>query len=364
MSSTSTYPTAKTFTGEVVLADKAAKSDTLFCLSCGQQMLLKRGEIRIAHFAHKVVPETCSYETVLHSSFKHLLFQRISESLTQQISLLMFWNCSKCYEKHQGNLLKKARDVKLEHSFGTCQPDLTLFDSNGNPIVFIEIVVTHQPEANVLAYCKAHKITLVKFELKKFEDLERLEADILDPNYVDCCIAPPPPPQENTQQERRRQLFLGKREGEECPKCKSKTQYPKTMRAILVSCWKCGNNVSLCFVQSGGRVLYGPEYFDVAEFDVLKRRDFLRSRNPLSIDIRRFTDRRTGAVKTFCYCHFCVTPNGLNYYYDAKTRYLKKNSTLEGKSHRIVNSNLRDFPFGKYCTNCDYWKYKAQYGWW
>lgn len=359
MSVNSTYPTARTTEGEIVLANEADRSKDFYCLSCGGQMLLKRGQIRIPHFAHKFIPENCSSETVLHSSFKHLLFRKIDESLKNKEPLLMSWKCKKCYEKHEGNLIKRADSAKLEFSFSKCQPDIALFN-NEKPIVFIEVVVTHQPEINVLEFCEENQVILVKFELRNFDDLDRLKTANLDPNHVDCCLKPPPK-KKNTE------VYQGgyqRSQGKECPNCLDTTLYPKSVRVVVVSCWKCGRDVSLCYAQSYSKVLYGPEYFGEEEFKTLEKFNFLNTNNPHSIQISRFTEGKTGLVKTFCFCRSCNSNQGLNYYFNPKNRSLWKDYELEGGINKILNRKLRDFVFGNYCTNCEYRQYRHKYGWW
>lgn len=53
----------------------AEKSKNYFCPSCGESVILKQGEIRTTHFAHKI-SDTCNQETITHKTAK-LLIQKV-----------------------------------------------------------------------------------------------------------------------------------------------------------------------------------------------------------------------------------------------------------------------------------------------
>ncbi|SHF89037.1 Competence protein CoiA-like family protein [Caldanaerobius fijiensis DSM 17918] len=59
-------------------AEEAKKDKYYFCPSCGEQVILRKGTIRTAHFAHKP-DSTCSKETVIHKTAK-LLIQEVIQS--------------------------------------------------------------------------------------------------------------------------------------------------------------------------------------------------------------------------------------------------------------------------------------------
>lgn len=184
------YPTAQTLNGRVVLAQTADRTDRFVCLGCEQPMVLRRGKVKRPHFAHQGVPPTCNAETVLHSSFKHLLHERLQHHLDTETPLPMTWTCFCCRQTHEGSLLKAVSTSKLEYSLGTCRPDLCLFDAMGQPSVMIEVVVTHAPALYVYHTCVEQQLQLLIFELHDFDDLERLQQDVLDPNWVSVCKDP------------------------------------------------------------------------------------------------------------------------------------------------------------------------------
>lgn len=62
----------------VVAPDNARKDEKYFCPSCGDLLVLRKGEIKKPHFAHKAT-DTCSEETVIHKLAKFLIIQKVDE---------------------------------------------------------------------------------------------------------------------------------------------------------------------------------------------------------------------------------------------------------------------------------------------
>lgn len=85
-----------------VSASDAEKSDRpFFCPRCEDEAILKKGTVKIHHFAHKP-PVTCEYglgETELHRKCKMDLYEGLSE-------------------------ISRFRDVEIEKNLGTVRPDV------------------------------------------------------------------------------------------------------------------------------------------------------------------------------------------------------------------------------------------------
>ena len=92
------------------------------------------------HFAHQADAQ-CNPESVLHKIAKMLLCTQIENVLSAGRQIPLTWKCSRCSDEHKGNLLRKARTVRLEYSLPDCRPDLTLLDQHDKPVAVIEIVV-------------------------------------------------------------------------------------------------------------------------------------------------------------------------------------------------------------------------------
>lgn len=214
MSSKILYSTARTHNGQLIQAIDAEKGQPYECLICNQILVLRKGQRKRPHFAHKVLSANCSPETALHHSFKTLLCEKIQEHLDRQSSLKIEWDCSYCHRKHEGNLLKKAIEVRLEYEIGDCQPDIALLDPSSKVVAVIEVVVTHSPEEKTLNYYTKNQIAVVRYKLRTDEDLQRLDNSVLEPDQVSLCVNP------------------------KCPDCK---QYMSIKRLLIMDapCWKC-----------------------------------------------------------------------------------------------------------------------------
>ena len=71
-------PLALDETNLVIAPENASKEKRYFCPSCGDLLVLRKGEIKKPHFSHKA-SDTCSQETVIHRLAKFLIIQKIKE---------------------------------------------------------------------------------------------------------------------------------------------------------------------------------------------------------------------------------------------------------------------------------------------
>ncbi len=62
----------------VIAPEDASKDKKYFCPSCGDLLILRKGEIKKPHFSHKA-SDACSQETVIHKLAKFLIIQKIKE---------------------------------------------------------------------------------------------------------------------------------------------------------------------------------------------------------------------------------------------------------------------------------------------
>ena len=148
----------------------------------------------------------------------------------------MTWKCAHCDGVHEGNLLKRVRSVGLEHDFGSCRPDIALFERSGRPIAFIEVIVTHPPDENLLGYCHDHLIELLECHLKTEQDLEQIAtSSSLDITRGSYCP-------------RMR-----------CSNCSARLTANK-LHLVTAKCPRCTRDMAIAFA-SDGRVVRGPDEF-------------------------------------------------------------------------------------------------------
>jgi hypothetical protein len=221
------YSLAKNSNGVIIPAKNAKKGLRYFCITCNNEMILKKSEkgLRRPHFSHKSLVSNCTAETALHMGFKELLYDKIKVSLDQNKELKMEWKCNLCHDNHSGNLIKKTKDVRKEYSFGVCRPDISLLNESGKLIIAIEVVVTHEPEKNTIQFYKENKVILIKFNLSSDSDIDLLNNDTLFPDYLEVCPNP------------------------KCTKCGGSTA-KKYMYIMRGKCWKCKYPMTISSVYS------------------------------------------------------------------------------------------------------------------
>jgi hypothetical protein len=150
---------AKTSSGKIVHVTKAEKGEKFTCANpnCNGEMILKKGEIRRPHFAHKHVEYDHGGETPLHYNTKILLFDFLQNSAINETPTFVQFKCS-CSETHSINLLEHITDVYVEKQVTKIyRPDISLYSENKFKMA-LEIIVTHDLESEASSYLKKHEI--------------------------------------------------------------------------------------------------------------------------------------------------------------------------------------------------------------
>ncbi len=255
------YTYAKDTSGCRVKAADAIRGSGFFCLVCESQLTLRKSGntgkgAKRPHFAHRASEPNCSPETALHFSFKHLLGEKIAKHLADQKPLPIRWQCIYCDEEHIGDLLKKIKSVKVEYNLTVCQPDIALFDSEGNVFAVVEIVVTHKPNEQAIKFYSENNIILVQVNLSSDSDLENLEQKISNPDLVGTCFN---------------------------PKCKTCGQHQQKTRMMVIEapCRKCGTAMKVAIVH-GAKLRdshIGPDKFSKGQIQIAESKGVVIAKN-------------------------------------------------------------------------------------
>lgn len=224
-------PYAYDSTGNLVHIDNARKEDTYKCPECGKVLSLNISRIpegqkyhRRNHFSHpKGSPDNKCTESFLHKLFKERAANCIREKITNGNEFIFAWQCNECSEYHQGNMLKKARIVCLEYDLGICRPDVALLDADGKVVIAIEVIVTHKPEPETIAYYNAHKIACLQINVSDFSDCENVEDKLMHPDSVNLCPVPI------------------------CKICGQRMHMAK-MTIVNANCWKCKEEMKIAMI--------------------------------------------------------------------------------------------------------------------
>ncbi|MFD3165457.1 competence protein CoiA family protein [Herpetosiphon sp. NSE202] len=131
-----------------------------FCPVCNEQVIMKLGQQRVYHYAHKhdSYCDTTKPETALHLNTKFY----IAKQLQQSQSILLTEVCQhQCGTTRDTIWLEGWDDVKVEYHTHFVRPDIALLRNNV-VIAAIEIVVTHPVSQGKADYLADRKILWIE----------------------------------------------------------------------------------------------------------------------------------------------------------------------------------------------------------
>ena len=198
-----------------------------------------------------------------HEKAVTLLEQRIQASMGHELEAVS--SCNECGEQLKVNLVQDASRVERDTPIGQARPDLAIFDAQGLPLRFIEVVDTHKPSPNVHGYALENNIDVFEFHLnaREREFVGRRKNRALDAALVVKA--------------RLRDLERGTLVVDahtllcQRPKCQgcSASLPLRTITIRTKDCWKCGEDVRVAVGDMDGEALE-QDYFTYEERDFAK----------------------------------------------------------------------------------------------
>jgi competence CoiA-like predicted nuclease len=84
-------------TNQYILPNKAEKNVEYICIDCKQKVIFRKGEVRVAHFAHYSPTNNCSYyehpnESQLHKDAKY----KLADWLKNKMKIIIDFDCPEC----------------------------------------------------------------------------------------------------------------------------------------------------------------------------------------------------------------------------------------------------------------------------
>ena len=142
------------YDGDVVVhIDDVSKHGTFYCLSCGKEMVVRLGDKKSHHFAHKVNDVSCNLETYLHKLAKLLLKRKFQEG-NFEIEISQYSLCKRSRNCLFENNCKVLGDKKydLKQYYNACEEEQyidgfcadLLIIGKGQPPILVEIYVSHE----------------------------------------------------------------------------------------------------------------------------------------------------------------------------------------------------------------------------
>lgn len=179
------YKFAEDKSGKITHINTTLSEMRYFCPECNEPLIVKKGNIRQHHFAHKN-NTGCSGtgEGYLHKTFKKMLFEILRNNIFSNTPIIVNFQCNICKMKHNANILMGIIEVKDEYNLTECRPDIVLINQNNQAQIIIEIVDKHEPEKNVINYCTKNQTVLIRIKLDSIEDLENVINKIQNPTNM------------------------------------------------------------------------------------------------------------------------------------------------------------------------------------
>ena len=128
--------------------ETAEKGKRYFCPACQDTVILRKGEIKTSHFAHKA-SENCNQETIIHRIAKQLILQVISDWKDNKVEAPILKRiCEICRKPKNQPLPDKVEHAVLEYRMlDGFIVDVALMVEN-EPAAAIEIKVSHAVDDN------------------------------------------------------------------------------------------------------------------------------------------------------------------------------------------------------------------------
>lgn len=166
--------------------------DGLICPECGQPLIVRKGDVRIHHFAHKSGGGISCGETAVHLMAKQI----IAES-SYIVIPPVFINQTMVFKESRIKILEAHQELRIENYI----PDILLKLEN-NVFLAIEIFVNHKTEEDKIKFYRDKRILALEIDLSKQsitseEDLKKILLDGLSLKYwLSFPIQSPRPPKQ------------------------------------------------------------------------------------------------------------------------------------------------------------------------
>lgn len=160
----------------VVSPSEARKGDPYFCPKCQAPVIVKQGDIRVHHFAHKSDTNCQGPESTLHSACIKAIannLYHLSEALEQDDWLKIVDICSKCQRDFNPRYPNPDtyNDVRLEYKLldSEYRADIALLE-DGKLKGIIEVRHTHAVDDKKWAFLNENKIPCIEISAEKMKE--------------------------------------------------------------------------------------------------------------------------------------------------------------------------------------------------
>jgi hypothetical protein len=312
----------------VDLAQTGERPKDLKCVECSEPVLLRHGEQRQPHFAHRVAVGCTAGESALHRSAIRVIVDGILRAASDGRTYPFPIVCEFCDASRLGNLSRTVGlSIEIDrHLTDAVRPDILVRTADGSPAFAVEVIVTHEPEEGALSAYRSLDIPVIAV-YPSWETLEGLRTglDHLTPRQgfevvgavglMSRCRFP-------------RHLEPEDAEPRPCPVCAVESRVV-TAEVATGQCWspQCGGRVRVLDVYAidrGKRVLIAAGASDLTGIAKIARE--------LGVQLGYRNSKPTGTSYFMNICA-CGAPSGDNYVYDGALgeKYVPSVTDLVGR---------------------------------
>jgi hypothetical protein len=214
--------------GVIVRPGAAEHGRCYYCPSCHEDVLLRRGQVRVAHFAHRASTH-CSLETVLHQAAKIQIQQTVrswkagtgpSPSVERQ--------CVSCNNTVEVPIPAGVDDAILELKVADGSVVDVALIAGGMPLAAVEVRVSHKVDADKASSLPIPFLELEAQQVLNSPDLWRPLQETFPAPVCDSCEARLKPFAEKASS-------VARKSGQVLPYI--------PYRYGIAKCWKCGEEI-------------------------------------------------------------------------------------------------------------------------
>ena len=242
-----TVPFGADAAGNIIAVENAGRAVDYCCPGCGTPLVLKQGVVRRHHFAHK--PEAnCSPESALHVATKRRMVAAVQEWRAGVAPRpVVRRRCEQCHKWFDRPVTDRVVGADLERRLPSGRVvDLALIDGEGRVLLGVEVLVTHEVDADKeMALGDQSWIEVVA---ESMEDaavwIAGRAGGRVAPSVCDEC-------RERPVRRRRQTVEIARRYGMAIP--------ADWFFAVEVECWRCKHPTPLFFWPGIGACRTAPE---------------------------------------------------------------------------------------------------------
>ena len=174
--------------GNILHVSEAEKGGTYTCPLCGDRLITRNeGKTQRPHFAHfKKTEAGCNGESLLLFLFREKAVALLKKHIEQKMAFPVRWSCPLCNRPYEKDILQQVTSLSTETNIDGHQPDITLWDAKGRPLIAIKLLVRRKLTKKTIHFYEDKGIILIQICLEE-DDWMQVENKLATPASVTFC---------------------------------------------------------------------------------------------------------------------------------------------------------------------------------